>query len=163
MAYEIAMSEIYVPYGDPDRTGAGAPRSMWASTPWAISPSPLTAGLDVPEGARFLSEVVAGDTGSEGGTWKAVRATAISERADGAIWSRGNRPPSSAMRGQRAQLVFCAGVRNRPLFLRGQYAFGQDGAIDIRVRAQGSVLAKGVAEGSDHRRRDPPGRDRQRS
>jgi primary-amine oxidase len=81
--YRLALSEIYVPYGLDD------PNWVWRTAfdvgeynlgQFAVE---LEKNVDVPENAVFFDSVLAGDTGSNGGSYALPQAIAMYERDGG--------------------------------------------------------------------------------
>jgi primary-amine oxidase len=146
--HRLSLSEIYVPYADPDALWAWRTAldvGEYALGQYAV---PQLKGIDVPANARLINEVVGSDTGAAGGVSVLKGATAIWERETGVLWSRVD--PSTLERDARAgrQLVVSGEYAIGNDSYAVGYAFGLDGAIDVSVRALGTTLNKGIADGT---------------
>src|SRR5215210_6677213 len=142
--YRLALSEIYVPYGIDD------PNWVWRSAfdvgeynlgQFAVAQE---ANVDVPENAVFFDGVLAGDTGSTGGSYALPRAMAMYERDGGSLWQRTD--PTTFARDARfaRELVLKGAYFIGNYTYEEEFVFHQDGSIDVHVNASGTTLNQGV-------------------
>src|SRR5215212_6908492 len=150
--YRLALSEIYVPYGIDD------PNWTWRSAfdvgeynlgQFAVAQE---ANADVPGNAVFFDGVLAGDTGTAGGSYTLPHAVAMYERDGGSLWQRTD--PTTFERDARfaRELVVKAAYFIGNYTYEEEFVFHQDGSIDVHVNATGSVLAQGINTAADGNR-----------
>ena len=150
--YRLALSEIYVPYGIDD------PNWTWRSAfdvgeynlgQFAVAQE---TNVDVPGNAVFFDGVLAGDTGSVGGSYSLPQAVAMYERDGGSLWQRTD--PTTFERDARfaRELVVKAAYFIGNYTYEEEFVFHQDGSIDVHVNATGSVLAQGINTAADGNR-----------
>jgi primary-amine oxidase len=150
--YRLALSEIYVPYGadDPNWTW----RSAFDVGEYNLGQFAVVqeANADVPGNAVFFDGVLAGDTGSAGGSYNLPHAVAMYERDGGSLWQRTD--PTSFERDARfgRELVVNAAYFIGNYTYEEEFVFHQDGSIDVHVNATGSVLAQGANTAADGNR-----------
>jgi primary-amine oxidase len=154
--YRLALSEIYVPYGMDD------PNWTWRSAfdvgeynlgQFAVAQE---TNVDVPGNAVFFDGVLAGDTGSAGGSYSLAHAVAMYERDGGSLWQRTD--PTSFERDARfaRELVVKAAYFIGNYTYEEEFVFHQDGAMDVHVNATGTVLTQGVKTAADGSRYGTP-------
>jgi primary-amine oxidase len=150
--YRLAMSEIYVPYGLPD------PNWVWR-TAFDIGEYNLgqfavaqEKNADVPENAVFFDSVLAGDTGSAGGSYALPHAVAMYERDGTSLWQRTD--PTTFARDARfaRELVVKAAYFIGNYTYEEEFVFHQDGSIDVHVNATATTLNQGVDTTADGNR-----------
>ena len=150
--YRLSLSEIWVPYAEPDfELGLACSLRRGRVRPGTVRGAAAGRRGRAP-GATFLDEVVGYDTSADG-TFKLPHATAIYERMTPTLWSRVD--PSSLEREGRGgrELVVTAEYAIGSYDYGIDYVFGQDGAITVEARATGTLLNKGVkgaAEADGH-------------
>jgi primary-amine oxidase len=132
--YRGSLSELYVPYGDPD----------WFMMHWfdagefglgSQSHSPLKPLNDVPENATLLQAVT---HGSDGRPRTVPNAIAIYERDAGILWRHGGE--SRRARQLVVQSMFTVGNYDYGL----NWIFHQDGVIEVEVELTGLMIWKAV-------------------
>ena len=131
--YRLAMSEIYVPYGLPDPNWAW--RTAFDIGEYNLGQFAVAQekNADVPENAVFFDSVLAGDTGSAGGSYALPHAVAMYER-DGALALAAHRSDDvRARRAVRARARREGRVLHRQLHLRGGVRLPA-GRLDRRPR-----------------------------
>lgn len=139
--YRASLSEMVVPYGDPDPNWAW--RSAFDEGEYGVGrlASPLEPGLDAPENATLFDSVVADDRGQAVTLPKTV---ALFERDGGLLWKHyttgTNR--NEARRARELVLRSMAAVGNYDYGFN--WIFRQDGSLEMQVELTGIMLAKGV-------------------
>lgn len=139
--YRAGLSEMVVPYGDPDSNWAW--RSAFDEGEYGVGRliAPLEPDVDAPENARFIDGVFADDLGKP---YALARAAALYERDGGILWKHmdfdGNR--NESRRARDLVLTSVAAVGNYDY--QYSWIFHQDGSMDCEVGLTGIVLAKGV-------------------
>jgi primary-amine oxidase len=147
--YRLSMSEIYVPYANPDPTWSW--RSAFDIGEYNLGQyaEPLAKNVDVPENAVFFDEVAPTDTGSADGAFAVPHAAAMYERDGGSLWDRTD--PVTYDRDARLarDLVVTAAYAIGNYTYASEYTFHMDGSISVRVNATGTTLNQGVATKAD--------------
>lgn len=141
--YRGALSEMVVPYGDPD------PNWRWRAAfdvgeyNVGKSASPLEPKLDAPENAQLIDATFADD---EGKPYTLERAVAIYERDGGILWKHYDftTGKNETRRARELVLSFVATIGNYDYAV--SYIFKQDGSMEIDLALTGIMLAKGVKE-----------------
>ena len=146
VAYQMALSEIFVPYMDP--------QSDWSYRTYIDSGefgaggllSSLMPGADCPDQAAFITAVVPNDKGQ---VFPVRRAACLFERNTGSpLWRHGSPARPTRLTRPQVELV----LRTIPTIGNYDYiidfVFTQHGNIDIRVGAAGIIAVKSVATGS---------------
>lgn len=139
IVYEMAPSEMYVPYMDPAATWSWRAYMDVGEYGFGSNASTLMPGEDCPASARYFSLNMAGDKG-EPVTKRNV--VCIFEQPTGdPIWRHGSAKESRA----NVQLVvrLAPQVGNYDYMI--DYVFNAAGDIDVRVGATGIDAVKGVA------------------
>ena len=146
IAYQMALSEMFVPYMDSDPQWAF--RTFLDAGEYGLGylASPLTPGADCPQQSAFLDLVMPSDSGE---LFKVERGLCIFERATGdPLWRHAPTGASVADSRPAVELV----VRTIPTIGNYDYAvdwvFTLHGNIRIRVGATGFDAVKGVAAGT---------------
>ncbi|GEM47651.1 amine oxidase [Deinococcus cellulosilyticus NBRC 106333 = KACC 11606] len=138
--YRGSMSEMVVPYGDPD------PNHDWrqpfdaSEYGLGLTSSPLTAGGDVPEHALLRNEIL---FSQHGAPQQMPRAVGIYER-DGGVLFRHMDPASRKVISRRARELCISSVStvgNYDYLLT--WVFRQDGTIRAEVHLTGIMATKG--------------------
>ncbi len=62
--YRLSLTEIFVPYGDPDPQWSWRQELDTADGGWALNATPLTKGLDVPNNAVLFDSISVNPDGS---------------------------------------------------------------------------------------------------
>jgi len=141
--YRAALSEMVVPYGDPDRNWGW--RAAFDVGEYAVGKlaSPLEPKLDAPENAQLIDATFADD---EGKPYTLERAVAIYERDGGILWKHFDSVTSKneTRRARELVMFFVATIGNYDYAV--SYIFKQDGSIEVDLALSGIMLAKGVPE-----------------
>lgn len=143
IAYQMALSELFVPYMDSDpQWGFRTPLDVGEFGLGYLA-SPLTPGADCPQQSAFLDLVMPSDTGE---LFKVERGMCIFERSTGdPAWRHAPAGADVADSRRAVELV----VRTIPTIGNYDYAvdwiFALNGNIRIRVGATGFDAVKGVA------------------
>jgi primary-amine oxidase len=152
VAYQMHLSEIFVPYMDPDQGWYW--RTYMDSGEYGFGNllSPLRKGVDCPSYARFLAVTVPQD---DGGPMQIPNAICLFERSIGdPAWrhyetiGRSPQDPTPAVGRPASELVVrsAAAIGNYDYLI--DYVFHQDGSIRVAVGATGLDATKGVASQS---------------
>ena len=141
--YQGYMSEMFVPYMDPDYGWYS--RTYFDMGEYGVGQlsSPLTAGIDCPEGAGFLTTFTNGDTGE---AVEKPNAICIFERNTGDPAWRHHEVNNGSFEGRPGtELVvrMASQVGNYDYIM--DWVFNHAAEIDLRVGATGIVAVKGVA------------------
>jgi primary-amine oxidase len=147
--HRIALNEIYVPYGLPDRTWVWRAALDVGEYNLGQYTEPLEKDVDVPDNAAFLDEATFNDVGTRSNdpaSFPLPNATAIYERHGGSLWDRTD--PTTFERDARLgrELVVTAAVVNGNYTYNVEYVFRMDGGIDVRAGATGTTLNRGVSD-----------------
>jgi primary-amine oxidase len=150
VAYRLALSELYVPYG------LGDPNWSWRS---AFDVGEYNAGTlaqtllpnrDVPANATFLSAVFASDVGptedNDTGTYELPNTVALYEQASGIVWTRTD--PTNYERDTRfgRELVITWNCWIGNYIYAFDWIFKLDGSIETAVHLTGTTLNRGTDE-----------------
>ncbi len=141
IAYRAAISEVNVPYGDPDP--AWSWRAAFDAGEYGLGnlAAPLDVGLDLPHNARtFDADLIDG----AGRVVTLPRAVGIYERDGGLLWKHYDMDSRSnaARRARELVITFGTTVGNYDYVLR--WIFRQDGSIACEIGLTGMLLAKGT-------------------
>ena len=141
--YRASLSEMVVPYGDPEATWAW--RSAFDVGEYGIGrlASPIVRGSDAPENAVLFDFAVATDVGAVQTLRDSV---ALFERDGGMLWKHYDidRDYNESRRARQLVLMFVATVGNYDYALN--WIFHQDGTLEFRADLTGIMLTKGVAQ-----------------
>jgi len=137
--YRGSLSEMVVPYGDPD--GGWFFRNSFdaGELGLGINASPLRPGIDCPTNCSVFDAVFAG---SNGEPTTIPHAVALYERDGGIAWKH----EDDARRARDLVLSFVSTVGNYDYGF--DWIFHQDGALEMRVALTGVMAVKTVAEGA---------------
>ncbi|MFL6247106.1 MAG: hypothetical protein ACJ74H_13830 [Thermoanaerobaculia bacterium] len=143
IAYRLALSEIYVPYGLADRNWSWRSAFDVGEYNLGTFAQPLEPFRDVPEHAYFFDSVFGSDTGE---TYESDDTVGLYERDRGLLWTRTD--PSNyerETRGRRELVVtWNAWIGN---YIYGfDWIFGMDGTIEVKVVLTGTTLNRGAGE-----------------
>ncbi len=141
--YRAALSEMVVPYGDPDANWRW--RAAFDVGEYNIGRNsyPLEKNLDAPENAQLLDAVFADD---EGEVSERKGILAIYERDGGIGWKHYNflTEKNETRRARELVLSAVATIGNYDYAIN--YIFKQDGSMEVDLALTGIMLAKGVKE-----------------
>ena len=152
VAYQMHLSEIFVPYMDPDQSWYWRAYMDSGEYGFGIFMSPLRRGVDCPPYARFLSVTMPQDNGAP---MQIADAICLFERSIGdPAWRHyemvGNTPqnPKPTVGRPASELVVrsASAIGNYDYLV--DYVFRQDGSIRIAIGATGIDATKGVASES---------------
>jgi primary-amine oxidase len=154
--YEGSLSEMYVPYMDPEETwnshvflDAG---EYFMNTGLGIL-KPLAKGVDCPDYATFFSETYFHDDGTP---FTRPQVACLFERTLGdPSWRHWEREGVVGRPGRELVFRTVAVVGNYDYIL--DWRFAQEGAITVAVGATGELEVKGVKDKSDMMGKDPEG------
>lgn len=142
VAYKLGLSEMVVPYGDPDKTWAF--RNAFDLGEYGVGRTAhtLLPGIDAPESARFFDAEFADDGGK---VFTIPRAVALYERETGILWKhqdQSNRDLVDARMGRELVLSFMTVVANYDYGF--SYIFKLDGTVEVEAQLTGILQAKGT-------------------
>ena len=139
--YRAALSEMVVPYGDPDPNWAW--RSAFDEGEYGVGRliAPLEPSVDVPENAVFFDAAFADDFGK---AYALPRAAALYERDGGILWKHFefDSNHNESRRGRELVLTSVAAVGNYDYGY--SWIFRQDGSMECEIALTGIMLAKGL-------------------
>ena len=140
--YQGSLSELFVPYMDPDAAWYFRTYLDAGEFNLGISAVPLKPGIDCPEGARFMNAVFASPSGQPFGR---ARAACVFERDLGDVawrhldWLCGT---DEARKSSELVVRFVAAVANYDYVF--DWRFGLDGGIMVAVGATGVEQVRAV-------------------
>jgi primary-amine oxidase len=141
--YRAALSEMVVPYGDPDANWRW--RAAFDVGEYSVGrlASPLEPNLDAPENARLMDATFADDNGKP---YILEKAVAIYERDGGILWKHFDSVSlkNETRRARELVIFFVATIGNYDYAVN--YIFKQDGSMEVDLALTGIMLAKGVKE-----------------
>jgi primary-amine oxidase len=143
--HRLSLSEIFVPYAIPDRTWIWRAAFDVGDYNLGQYSEQLLKNVDVPENAVFFDAAAPSDTGSADGAFEMTSYAAIYERDGGSLWDRTD--PETFERDARfaRELVVTTTMAIGNYTYSWTAVFKQDGSIEIRVGATGTLLTQGVA------------------
>ena len=160
VAYQMNLSEVFVPYMDPDKGWYWRTYMDSGEYGFGIFLTPLRKGVDCPAHARFMAVTMPQDDGKP---MEIPDAICMFERSTGdAAWrhfevfAQSPDAPVPAEGRAATELVVrsASEVGNYDYFI--DYVFQQDGAIRVQVGATGLDAVKGVAATSMNDPSAPP-------
>lgn len=141
--YRAALSEMVVPYGDPDQNWRW--RAAFDVGEYNVGrlASSMEPNTDAPENATLLDATFADD---EGKPSVLPRAVAIYERDGGLLWKHYDvySEQNQSRRARQLVVSFIATIGNYDYALN--YVFHQDGVFEVDAALTGIMLPKGVKE-----------------
>ncbi len=146
VAYRLALSEIYVPYGlaDPNWTWRSA-FDLGEYNAGSLA-QPLEVDRDVPENTTFFDALLASDVGvsAAGGGNAVPAAIALYERDAGILWTRTD--PTTFQRDTRfaRELVATWNCWIGNYIYGFDWVFRLDGTIAVEVKLTGTTLNRGA-------------------
>lgn len=140
IAYRLALSEIYVPYGIADENWSWRSAFDVGEYNLGMYAQTLEPNRDVPPHTFFFDAVFGGDTGEP---FAMDDTLGMYERDNGILWTRTD--PSLAERDTRGRrelvLTWNAWIGN---YIYGfDWILGQDGTIEVKVVLTGTLLTRG--------------------
>ena len=155
--YRAALSEMVVPYGDPELNWRW--RSAFDVGEYSVGrlASPLEANTDAPSNAKLINATFADDNGKP---YTLDRAVGIYERDAGFMWKHFDSysGKNETRRSRELVIFFVATIGNYDYAVN--YIFKQDGSIEVDLALSGIMLPKGVKEkraDENHMMADMPG------
>ncbi|MEY4583402.1 MAG: hypothetical protein RL701_8105 [Pseudomonadota bacterium] len=148
IAYRLALSEIYVPYGIGDPNWAFRAAFDVGEYNAGIQAQTLELGRDVPNNAHLLDATFFSDLGptpeNPNGTHVVPAALAIYERAVGLIWTRTD--PRTRFRDSREarEVVATWSAWLGNYIYNFEWIFKLDGSIEMRALLHGTTLNRGT-------------------
>lgn len=141
--YRAALSEMVVPYGDPDSNWRW--RAAFDVGEYNVGrlASSMEANTDAPEHATLLDATFADD---DGRPTVLPRAVAIYERDGGLLWKHYDvySEQNQSRRARQLVISFIATIGNYDYALN--YVFHQDGVFEVDAALTGIMLPKGVKD-----------------
>jgi primary-amine oxidase len=139
--YRAGMSEMVVPYGDPEATWFirnAFDEGEYGVGRLAVSLEPIS---DVPENAQLLNAVMANESGA---TLELKRSIAVYERYGGIAWKHVDYMTNQNQSRRATELVvsFFAVVGNYDYGFN--WVFRQDGSLELEAMLTGVMATKGV-------------------
>lgn len=136
--YRGSVTELFVPYGDPDRNYQH--RMFFDAGEYGLQAGPLETGTDVPAHATFLSATF---NESRGKPKKVERAVALYERDGGVLWRHRFIDGTESRHGRQLVLMSFATIGNYDYGF--EWIFHQDGTLEAQVLLTGIMAVKAVA------------------
>lgn len=141
--YRLALSEMVVPYGDPDANWRW--RAAFDVGEYSVGrlASPLEPNLDAPQNAQLLDATFADDSGKP---YTLEKAVGLYERDGGILWKHyeSSSEKNETRRARELVIFFVATIGNYDYAVN--YIFKQDGSLEVDLALTGIMLAKGVKE-----------------
>jgi len=139
--YRASISEMAVPYGDPDRNWRW--RSAFDVGEYGMGrlASPIEPDTDAPPNATLLDVTFAGDNGR---AYVLPRAVGIYERDGGLLWKHyeSYSKTNESRRARQLVIFFIATIGNYDYAIN--WIFHQDGVLELDAALTGIMLPKGV-------------------
>lgn len=141
IGYRLSLSEIYVPYGVPDRNWSWRTAFDVGEYNLGTYAQPLEPLRDVPEHTYLIDGVFGSDTGD---TYESDDTIGMYERDNGLLWTRTD--PSNYARDTRGRrdlvVTWNAWIGN---YIYGfDWIFGMDGTLEVKVVLTGATLNRGA-------------------
>ena len=139
--YRASLSEMAVPYGDPDRNWRW--RSAFDVGEYGMGrlASPIEKNTDAPSNATLIDVTFAGDDGK---SYVLPRAVGIYERDGGLLWKHyeSYSKTNQSRRARELVIFFIATIGNYDYSIN--WVFHQDGVLQLDSELSGIMLPKGV-------------------
>jgi primary-amine oxidase len=139
--YQLAVSEMYVPYMDPDPTWSFKAYMDVGEYGFGLLASRLVPGRDCPASAHYLERTIADDSGRPLVLPNAV--CVFEMPTGGPLWRHVGDGGSESRAATELVVRMAPVVGNYDYII--DYVFSQAGDIDVRVGAAGIDAVKGVA------------------
>jgi primary-amine oxidase len=139
--YQLAVSEMYVPYMDPDATWSWKAYMDVGEYGFGLLASALEPGADCPASAHFLDQTIAAD---DGRAFVLPNAVCVFERPTGApLWRHVGEGTAETRANVELVVRMAPVVGNYDYII--DYAFDRAGDIEVRAGAAGIDAVKAVA------------------
>lgn len=139
--YQLAVSEMFVPYMDPDKTWSWKAYMDVGEYGFGLLASRLKPGADCPASAHFLDQTIADDDGNPLGLGNSV---CIFERATGdPLWRHVGDTADESVPNVELVVRMAPVVGNYDYII--DYVFNRAGDIEVRAGAAGIDAVKAVA------------------
>ncbi|QLE58957.1 primary-amine oxidase [Nostoc sp. TCL26-01] len=140
--YRASLSEMVVPYGDPDPTWSFRNAFDVGEYNLGLLASTMELGKEIPENGVLLDAVFANE---EGEPYKMPGVVGIYERDRGILWKHYeyNTQRNDVRRDRELVITITAAVDNYDYGLN--WIFHQDGTLEVQNELTGIVLAQGTA------------------
>ena len=139
--YRASLSEMVVPYGDPDKSWAW--RNAFDVGEYGIGrlASRLIPGKDAPDNATYMDAAFVDDFGK---AYTAKGVVTVYERDGGMLWKHFdiNLNHAESRRGRELVIGYLAAVGNYDYGIN--WIFRQDGSMQMQADLTGIMLSKGV-------------------
>ncbi len=139
--YRASVSEMVVPYGDPD--GNWAWRNAFDAGEYGIGrlAAPLEKGKDIPDNGELFNATFSNDNGKP---YERKNVVGIYERDGGMIWKHWDiySDKNEVRRARELIITFTTAVGNYDYAFK--WIFGQEGGIRQELDLSGIMLPKGV-------------------
>jgi primary-amine oxidase len=141
VAYQIAVSEMFVPYMDPAPTWSWKAYMDVGEYGFGLLASRLMPGVDCPESAHFLDQTIADDNGEP---LVLPNSVCIFERpAGGPLWRHAGESGVDGVADVELAVRMAPVVGNYDYLI--DYVFNRAGEIEVRAGAAGIDAVKAVA------------------
>lgn len=150
IAYRLALSEIYVPYGIGDENWAFRHAFDVGEYNAGMSAQRLERGLDVPDNAQLFDATFYSDTGptpaNPDGKVELPQSLALFERSAGLLWTRTD--PTTRKRDSRPahELVATWSCWLGNYVYQLEWIFKLDGSMEVRAHLHGTTLNRGMTK-----------------
>ncbi|HEY9679421.1 MAG TPA: primary-amine oxidase [Drouetiella sp.] len=140
--YRGSLSELCVPYGDPDPNWSFRDAFDVGHYGLGASTTSFAAMVDAPSNAKLLTSVIADPLG---GPQKLVNAIAIFERDGGILWKHFDHPNRHNLSVRGTDLVVSSISTLGNYDYCFSWIFHEDGSLEVETGMTGVMLAKGIA------------------
>ncbi|MEJ6487260.1 primary-amine oxidase [Nostoc punctiforme UO1] len=140
--YRASISEMVVPYGDPDPTWSFRNAFDVGEYNLGLLANTMELGKEIPENGLLLDAVFANEQGEP---YKIPGVVGIYERDRGMLWKHYdyNTQRNDVRRNQELVMSMTAAVDNYDYSIN--WIFNQDGTLEVQNELTGIVLAQGTA------------------
>jgi len=137
--YRASLSEMVVPYGDPDPTWAFRNAFDVGEYEFGLLSNTLELGKEVPENGVLLDAIFADDAGE---AYNVPAVIGIYERDNGILWKHYeyNTERNDVRRSRELVITTTAAIGNYDYGI--SWVFHQDGTLELQADLTGIVLAK---------------------
>ncbi|MEN9251080.1 MAG: primary-amine oxidase [Thermostichales cyanobacterium BF3_bins_165] len=138
--YRVSLSEMVVPYGDPDETWYFRNAFDVGEYNFGLLANTMELGKEVPENGLLLDAVFADN---QGGSYVMPGVIGLYERDNGMLWKHYdyNTERNDVRRSRELVMTMTAAIGNYDYGI--SWVFHQDGTFEVQADLTGIVLAKG--------------------